>query len=221
MGRVFRSGVLDHLDPADPVLAGLGIRTVIDLRTHHERVARPSRLPQDWAVGVWSRDYGASGGDHAGRALPRSTEEAAAAMEKVYRRMPFEQAEAYRVMFLRIAAGDTPILVHCLGGKDRTGVAVALLLDVLGAPRDSIRQDYRLTDACLLRDHAVLEPGRVQGTADDEAARAPLMAANPAYLDAMFDKLAKDFGGTAGYFEEVLGLDADVRTRVRMSLLEF
>ena len=219
MGRIFRSGVLDHLDPEDALLIGLGIRTVIDLRTSDERTARPSRLPKDWAAGVWARDYTASGGDHAGRPTARSAEDTVPVMHKVYRRMPFEQAAAYRIMFLRLAADETPLLVHCLGGKDRTGVAVALLLEILGVSRDNILWDYALSNVCLVRDRDVLEPDRVAGTAEDEAARAPLMAADPAYLDSMFDKLVKNFGGTAGYFEQALGLDADILDRVRNNLL--
>ncbi len=44
-GLVFRSAQLDRLDPGDPAVAGLGIRTVVDFRTDAERGERPDRLP--------------------------------------------------------------------------------------------------------------------------------------------------------------------------------
>ncbi|MFE6852799.1 tyrosine-protein phosphatase, partial [Streptomyces sp. NPDC057674] len=44
-GLVLRSAHLDRLDPAEPVVAALGIRTVVDLRTETERADRPDRLP--------------------------------------------------------------------------------------------------------------------------------------------------------------------------------
>ncbi|MBT2471610.1 tyrosine-protein phosphatase [Streptomyces sp. ISL-66] len=45
-GLVLRSGQLDRLDlDADPAVAALGIRTVLDFRTDTERVDHPDRLP--------------------------------------------------------------------------------------------------------------------------------------------------------------------------------
>jgi protein-tyrosine phosphatase len=41
---------------------------------------------------------------------------------------------------------EAPILIHCTAGKDRTGVAVALLLKLLGVPTDSILQEYSLSE---------------------------------------------------------------------------
>ena len=45
-------------------------------------------------------------------------------------------------------AGQTPILFHCTAGKDRTGVAAALILKALGVSREDIVEDYLLTNAC-------------------------------------------------------------------------
>ena len=38
-----------------------------------------------------------------------------------------------------------PLLVHCSAGKDRTGLLVALVLSVLGTPRELVVSDYTLT----------------------------------------------------------------------------
>ncbi len=61
-----------------------------------------------------------------------------------YRYMAFG-SDAYRTMFARIADGAMPILFHCSAGKDRTGVAAALILLLLGVPRETIVHDYMLT----------------------------------------------------------------------------
>jgi protein-tyrosine phosphatase len=43
-------------------------------------------------------------------------------------------------------APGTPILVHCASGKDRTGMVMALLLRILGVPREVIVEEYLLSD---------------------------------------------------------------------------
>jgi protein-tyrosine phosphatase len=219
-GKVFRSGVLDQLDPGDPVVAELSMAVVIDLRTGRERTKRPSNLPEAWRAGLWARDYETSGGDHTTISQALSADEIRAIMHKVYRKMPFEQAGSYRMLFGRLAAGDLPLLFHCHGGKDRTGVGAALLLDVLGVPRPVVLADYALTEECLARDKSVIERGSSKVPPEVQLARAPLMRADPAYLESMFDKLDKDFGGVEGYLEESLGVDHAARDRIRELLLE-
>ncbi len=46
-----------------------------------------------------------------------------------------------------VAHGETPVLVHCSAGKDRTGVAVALMLALVGVERERIVLDYLKTAA--------------------------------------------------------------------------
>lgn len=46
-----------------------------------------------------------------------------------------------------VATAPGPILAHCTAGKDRTGVAVALVLSLVGAPREAIIADYIQTAA--------------------------------------------------------------------------
>lgn len=49
-------------------------------------------------------------------------------------------------------------MVHCAAGKDRTGIVVALLLDLCGVPKEDIIKDYSASenylqvsaDECLL-----------------------------------------------------------------------
>ena len=43
---------------------------------------------------------------------------------------------------------ETPILIHCTAGKDRTGVAAMLILLALGASDETICADYAHTNLC-------------------------------------------------------------------------
>jgi protein-tyrosine phosphatase len=52
----------------------------------------------------------------------------------------------YTDMFVRLVANEGPLAFNCSAGKDRTGMASALILSVLGVPRDTVLQDYALTE---------------------------------------------------------------------------
>src|SRR5207248_11765553 len=67
---------------------------------------------------------------------------------QIYRQIAFEQRIAFGALFDAVLAGG-PVLFHCAAGKDRTGVAAALLLTVLGADRDVVRADYAASAAAL------------------------------------------------------------------------
>ena len=58
-------------------------------------------------------------------------------------------AELARLVADRRGLRRRAVLVHCTAGKDRTGVAIALLLDAVGADRDAIVADYAASEANL------------------------------------------------------------------------
>ena len=60
--------------------------------------------------------------------------------------MPFEQAPAHQELFTRLAAGEVPLAFNCSAGKDRAGTAAALILSALGVPRETVVEDYVLTN---------------------------------------------------------------------------
>lgn len=70
---------------------------------------------------------------------------------------------------VRLFAAPTarPALVHCTAGKDRTGIVAACVLDLLGADKDTIVDDYTRTRHALdaTRAHTTrVRPGLADGT---------------------------------------------------------
>jgi len=61
--------------------------------------------------------------------------------------------ERYRDRFGRsfaaVADAEGTVVVHCMGGKDRTGIVSALLLRLAGVPHAQIGEDYAVTAANL------------------------------------------------------------------------
>jgi protein-tyrosine phosphatase len=137
---LLRSDALTRLDDAGrSVLAGLQLRTVIDLRTDEEAQDAPSALG-----GVGARTF----------RIPLFTSEALGRLDPelaaVYRYMVDDCGAAIASAVGRLCQeGALPGLIHCSAGKDRTGLVAALVLGVTGVPDEIIAADYAMSAAYL------------------------------------------------------------------------
>jgi protein-tyrosine phosphatase len=220
--RIYRSGMMVHVtEEGCAQIAGLGVRGIFDLRTTRERGEAPTRWRSMGAIDYWFRDYDDIGGDIT-RVMGRpdfTAREARDAMFASYRTLAFNQADSYRELFHRIAGGHLPIVFNCSAGKDRTGVATALLYTLLGVPRATILRDYALTNETLARDTArLIEKGVFQKWRVDEAF-APLVLADPEYLSVMFDTVEKKCGTMDNFMEDKLGIDQGDVDAIRKEML--
>jgi len=223
-GRAYRSGMMVHLTAAGHAsLAGLGIRAICDFRTTTERNDAPTSWQAMGASDYWCRDYTDSGGDIRRlllRGADHTAEEARAAMIGNYRTLAFEQADAYRELFRRIAENHLPVIFNCSAGKDRTGVAAALLLTLLGVPRATVTHDYLLTNEVMARDAALLIGRGLLKTWRGDAAVAPLVRAETDYLSAMFEAVETECGSVDNFLVRELGIDRERRDAIKHAMLE-
>ncbi|MBW9215383.1 tyrosine-protein phosphatase [Mumia sp. zg.B53] len=106
------------------------------------------------------------------------------------------RAELVQVATL-VADHDGATLLHCAAGKDRTGVAVAMLLRTAGVSRDAVVKDYLATGAAM---DAVLQRLRIAPQIDPSR-RAPssYLAIPQDAIDAVLDVWDAHPGGTAGW----------------------
>lgn len=222
-GRLIRSGELANLDAAGTTrLESLALGRIVDFRSAAERDAAPTGPALLAAIPHWHLTRSDSLGDPApilSQCLI-SAETSRSVVHGLYRHMPFAHHLALRALIEAILEGK-PVLFHCAAGKDRTGVAAALVLTLAGVEREAIRADYTLSEASVeatianfLRktgSHVVLK------TPPD--IWRPLMASDPAYLDSMFGEVERLHGSVQGYAREVLGFGDDVSARLRDVLL--
>lgn len=224
-GRLYRSGTMADLTPADyAYLSRLGIKVVCDLRSRGEREAEPNQWVVAKRIPYWTRDYEISAGDLRKLVAARGStaDQFRAAMIDTYRKLPFEQAPAFREMFRRLAAGEIPLAFNCSAGKDRTGTAAALILSALGVPRDTIVEDYALTDKIVDLSNRAAGRSRLLASSPKGSgeALAPIYASDPGYIRAMFAAVEERHGSVDTYFHEVLGLSDDQLASMRKQLLE-
>jgi protein-tyrosine phosphatase len=232
-GLVYRSDRLSRLGPPDvDALAGLGIRTVYDLRTREESVADPDVLPgRTELVGLdVLADSAMSITAHLLQLLndpPAATEalHAAAVRElfgTAYRELitlPSARA-AYRALFAGLAQPDrAPALFHCTTGKDRTGWAAAALLLALGVSRADVMSDYLLTNERLVPALAPLFEA-FDAAGGDHRVLLPVLGVRPHYLETALAEMTRRFGSVEGYFADGLQLPPDTLERLRTTLLE-
>lgn len=222
-GMLYRSGLMSFVEGAGrDRLAALGIAAICDLRTSGERQYRPTRWHEGLAepVHFWSRDYAHTNADLS-TAIRTANDPSAtrAMMVNLYRDLAYDHAESFRALFALLLEGKVPLLVNCSAGKDRTGTAVTLVLSALGVPRDTILDDYLLTTRTDLSGLLKLTE-RAAHRSTSEAALAPLLAAEPDYLDALFTAIDTRSGSMHAYLSDQLGVGAAERDRLRMLLVD-
>jgi|1186.fasta_scaffold06183_3 protein-tyrosine phosphatase len=112
-----------------------------------------------------------------------------------------------------------PAVVHCTAGKDRTGVLVALLLDLLGVAREQIVADYAATTDNMpgILDRIRSSPF-FQGTGL-AAAPAWIFESTPETMRAFLSWLDEEHGGTERW-ATANGLSPAAVERLRANLLE-
>ncbi len=233
-GARVRAGVLwrssQHRDATAEDLAkveALSLDTVVDLRGDFERTSFPCPRPKAFAANVvFAAGDTAGNGPHSDAVRDiKTADEAHEAMIALYKSMPFRPPliAVYRLYFEALATRTGPNLIHCLAGKDRTGIAVALLHTMLGVHADDMMADYLLTNSAgNLEARIAAGAPHVRsgfGADMDDAAVRTLMSVHPAYLNAGFEAIIDRHGSLESYCTDMLGVTHEQRSAIKQALL--
>jgi protein-tyrosine phosphatase len=228
-GLVYRSNHLVNLTAKDSeYLDGLGIRLVCDVRSDGERARAPDHwtgnAPEFFFVPIGSNLITAPTGEdlkHRVATINSETKDSIRAYDYA-----IEYAGQYAKILRRIAAGDLPTVEHCTAGKDRTGVFSAILLTTLGVPRDTVVQDYLLSNQYLLAPDTIgdttADLQRAFGLAEppDISTVRTIMTARPETLEATLNKIEKTYGSFDNYLRDGLKISDSDLAMIRQRLLE-
>ena len=201
-------------------LVAHGIRTVLDLRGDHEREDDPpSELPVE-VVHVPFMEASEAEWEEITEELEQATSaapDAATATREAYliflERFKTNVAASLRAI---ARAPEGGVLIHCVGGKDRTGLLSAFLLHLAGVGDDEIAADYALSEERLRPRH---EAWFEAAESDEELERLRRIAQTPAAsMTGVFAELERRYGGVEGYLRDAGVTDAElalVRARLR------
>lgn len=217
-GVFFRSNELQLTAEDAASLAGLGVRIIHDLRGGQEVEAHPDT---EVAGATWQH-VEVSG-------IPMEmveglddTDAAVRVMRSVYDAF-VRNADArasYARLLTDLATGDLPQLFHCTAGKDRTGWAAALLLEIAGVDRATVMADYLLTNDVSSATRAKYLALIAEHLGEEKAAvYEPVMIVEESYLQTAYDAATEVYGSVEGYLTDGLGLSSDIVARLRERLV--
>jgi protein-tyrosine phosphatase len=229
-GLLYRSDHLGQISKGDlEKLPALGVKTVYDLRGEKEQETFPQRLPEIVPVKVVSLPIFYQGLDPwvTARRIVISGDvedgEFHQLMIDAYRAYVLDFRSQWSTLLKGLAEPETPpALIHCTYGRDRTGVAVALILSSIGVPREKVMEDYLLSNkfwesktdmySCLANCASCFRTPRSEVRA--------LMEVRPEYLQAVFLAIDEHYGSFDNYLDQGLGIDEQTLERLRTALLQ-
>ena len=225
-GIVYRSEGPASFQPVHrEELAALRIRLVCDLRSDGERV----KDPNDWAEAARLLNLDVTADlraktNNGWDALRADQSEAAVRQALIgnYASIPAALRPHLRHLIAAIVEGETPVLIHCTAGKDRTGVLVGLLLKVLGVGDDLIVTDYERSDVfaknARVRGNVEQQFEDAFGFPPSQALIDAMIGVDVAFLNAAFDAVTAEWGSIEHYFAAA-GIDAPMLAQFRTAMI--
>jgi len=212
-GRVFRSDALHRFTEQDRTLyESMGLRAVYDLRGEEERQRYPDPFPATWLAllsGVTSLDE-----------VPANAEAGERRLREMYIGMLANAAPLLGQLIGGLANPDAlPAVFHCTGGKDRTGISAAVLLELLGVERQHVLDDYTLTSKYRLREHQEESYANLLAAGLPPEAAAGVLGAPRWVMAETLDVLDADYGGAEAYLTGPAGVPEPAVRRLRELLV--
>lgn len=232
-GLLFRSEELQRGSPADlqRLADRHGLKAVIDLRCAAERNDAPDPkiagakeywfpILREETLGITHREADSSKADFFNllRGPAFSAEQYMTSLYTAIAEDP-QAHEQYRLFLELLAEGRGPALWHCTAGKDRAGIAAALVLMALGADRKAITEDYLLTNACTYQKIKQAAEHFLPNEPELQRAFCVVMQVQESYLQAFFDTVDAA-GGNKAYLTKTLGISEQTIRKLQEIYLE-
>jgi len=228
-GVLYRSGNLAKAKSVDlKRLESLNIHTVIDFRSDLEREKDPNRLPAsnniktrslpilDPSTSSWSKELRA--------AIQTNKLQYFDPLEKMgewYQVLAVENVDQYKCFIHAVLkAQGAPVLWHCTAGKDRAGLAAAILLRLLGVYQDVVVKDYLLSAKYADQRKSLILLLRLTRGKEVAENVQMFMRVQKEWIEAAFRAIDLHWGSFETYSHDALELSGEQINQLRHNLLE-
>ncbi len=226
-GLLFRAAELTGLTPEDHrLLEGLNLKHVFDYRNRGEAEQKPDpqigqavniRIPANTAAeDAPSLDLEQVFASGLHKQFSKNM------LGDLYAALPIRNASYKKLMeLLKNPEANLPLVQHCAGGRDRTGVGSMLILLTLGVPYETVLEDYLLSNVTLEKFHRQMFDMAAQYVSTEELKEVEeAMKLQEIYLKATMDSIITEYGTFDRYLQEEFGIDEAVKQQIRDYCLE-
>ena len=191
-GVIYRSGSLSDMTDADlRFIEGLGIRSVVDLRSDEVKANYSDRTREIEGIAHYSLSVNGNG------RLAKDRED----MVGSYLEM-LEEPHQARMILMAIAHVEKPLILHCVAGKDRTGVFAFLTLLANGVSFEDANADYLVSPVYL---------GKLRARSLERNPDFPKAVMDPdaLFMTEVWDRFLDRYGSLDSYLEDFLMMGED------------
>jgi protein-tyrosine phosphatase len=208
MGLLYRSAALNALTDADvDKIAALNIKFDFDFRGPYEVKTAPDKIPT-----TTTRISLPAGSENVGDSVYQKNLQnmlkTDSFMSHFYTDLsPFKSR--YEPLFdsLLNFKGNSNLVFHCTAGKDRTGIAAALILYALGVDKETIYDDYEATNYYRRNENIKAAYGMQLMYKLDKQTANTMLDANRDYIKSTFNQIEIDYGTIENYLFKIMRID--------------
>jgi protein-tyrosine phosphatase len=229
-GILYRSDELSRLSERDiEKMRKLGIQLICDLRTAREQKSKPSKLVNKEGitivnVSIYDQSQEFSRFEFF-KFLTGSSKiiDFRKIMTDLYSSLAFTSGEDIRKILLTITEqNQLPVLIHCTGGKDRTGFIAAILQLAAGVPYQKVMDHYLYSNEVIgprMKKIETFIRWMSLFRAKPEQIR-PVLEVRREYLDEVYQEIIARYGDINTYLASVCGVSEETFVKLRKMLVE-
>lgn len=236
-GLLYRSDQLSNISERDVAfLKNMGLKTIVDYRSKSEASAAPNK--EIFGVNTYSLDPNAkiaqlaagSIDDDVNKSIldllkehkfhPEKYGDPEENMYKQYKKFIYSDSskKAYRE-FIKLILNEhnLPLVQHCRGGKDRTGIGVAIILLALGVREECVIYDYTLTTQYRVTKNKKQMNLYKKYTKDEKTLTllSTLQQSKAIYMETAINEMKNTYGSIDSYLKDALGINQIVKEKLK------
>jgi protein tyrosine/serine phosphatase len=219
-GRLFRSDTLQFLTESSVrrLADEVGLATVVDLRLPYEVEVEGRGALAEVPHRYHHLPFLVVGTQQEGNATPRFTSDHDVVVQHYLGYLKSSPGSVAGVVQVLAEPGALPAVVHCAAGKDRTGVAIAVLLRAVGVRADLVAAEYAAGAHRMVDVFAQLRRMKSYGERLD-AMPAEARVTEAATMERFLAAVEQEYGGVRRFLLDH-GLDEATLEQLRAQLTE-